>query len=329
MGFAPRLERHSILHSRSIEETSAFLCSKDFAFSVRDRGPTLFEARINGVYLPGAYLGFIQYDWAVETCFGPGRTDYWVQFPFRGRIQATIARERFDCDHSQAVIVSPGRDTSICSEGEGARLNLSLTNCTLTRQLSALLNDSIDQPLIFAPALSLAEGHGRTLARYVRLLISEFERADSMLATPLAMAQVEEFLTTGLLLSHPHTYSNALRRLDRPMATRSMRRAIDYMEANAHLPITLADLVAVSGVAGRTLLKHFREYRGISPMRYMAKLRFQKARETLRGAGAETSVAAIAEACGFSHLSRFSVEYRKRFGESPSDTLRRSPFHSE
>lgn len=31
---------------------------------------------------------------------------------------------------------------------------------------------------------------------------------------------------------------------------------------------------------------------------------------------------AIAMGWGFTHMGRFAVEYRKRFGESPSETLR-------
>jgi hypothetical protein len=35
-------------------------------------------------------------------------------------------------------------------------------------------------------------------------------------------------------------------------------------------------------------------------------------------------VTAIAMACGFTHMSRFALEYRQHFGERPSDTLRRA-----
>ncbi|HEX2216571.1 MAG TPA: helix-turn-helix domain-containing protein, partial [Xanthobacteraceae bacterium] len=83
------------------------------------------------------------------------------------------------------------------------------------------------------------------------------------------------------------------------------------------------DLVRASGVPGRTLFQHFRDSRGSSPIRYLREARFQKVRETLVNADPAEKVTAIATRWGFSHLGRFSVEYRRRFGESPSDTLRR------
>jgi transcriptional regulator GlxA family with amidase domain len=51
--------------------------------------------------------------------------------------------------------------------------------------------------------------------------------------------------------------------------------------------------------------------------------RFERVRDTLRGAAPEASVMDIAASLGFNHLGRLSVKYRRRFGERPSETLRR------
>jgi transcriptional regulator GlxA family with amidase domain len=58
-------------------------------------------------------------------------------------------------------------------------------------------------------------------------------------------------------------------------------------------------------------------------MRYVRNARFERVRESLLRAEAEESVTEIAVGWGFTHMGRFSVEYRKRFGESPSETLRK------
>jgi transcriptional regulator GlxA family with amidase domain len=63
-------------------------------------------------------------------------------------------------------------------------------------------------------------------------------------------------------------------------------------------------------------------------MRYLRNARLDKVRETLRRTEHETSVTEIAMQWGFTHMGRFSVEYRRRFGECPSQTLSRSVTHS-
>jgi transcriptional regulator GlxA family with amidase domain len=138
------------------------------------------------------------------------------------------------------------------------------------------------------------------------------------------MIMLQQFIFTALLVSHPHNYSAALQRLERPIAPRDVKRAIDYIHAHVDAPITLADIVQASGVPGRTLFKHFNDCRGQSPMRYLRNVRLDNARETLRRADSGARVTEIATQWGFTHMGRFSVEYRLRFGESPSETLSRS-----
>src|SRR5437868_2811039 len=180
------------------------------------------------------------------------------------------------------------------------------------------------EPLKFVPTMNLADGYGRRLAQILSAAVIEFERTNLVRWSPTAMIEFAEFVVTNLLLFHPHNYSDALRRSDRMITPRDINRAVDYLEAHVDAPVTVADLVAASQVSGRTLFQHFRDFKGMSPMRYLRNARFAKVRDALLRAEAEESVTAIASACGFTHLSRFAVEYRRRFGERPSDTLRRN-----
>jgi AraC-like DNA-binding protein len=141
--------------------------------------------------------------------------------------------------------------------------------------------------------------------------------------SPATIVQFAEFVVMGLLLYHPHNHSDALRRSAQAIVPRDIKRAVDYLEAHPDSPLAVADLVAASQVAGRTLFQHFRDFKGTSPMRYLGNARFAKVREALLRAGPEDSVTAIATACGFRHMGRFAAKYRRRFGERPSDALRR------
>lgn len=59
---------------------------------------------------------------------------------------------------------------------------------------------------------------------------------------------------------------------------------------------------------------------------YLWLRRMNMARRALARADiAQSTVTAIATEHGFDELGRFSVQYRKLFGEPPSQTLRRTP----
>lgn len=103
---------------------------------------------------------------------------------------------------------------------------------------------------------------------------------------------------------------------------RIAQRAQTFIEENLHGAIRLEDICAVAGVGVRTLQRCFVSHFGISPTGYIKARRLNAARRDLVAADPSSlSVTKIALRNGFSHLGRFSVDYRAHFGESPSETL--------
>jgi transcriptional regulator GlxA family with amidase domain len=93
------------------------------------------------------------------------------------------------------------------------------------------------------------------------------------------------------------------------------------MAAHAAEPITLTEIVAAAGVPERSLRAAFVACRGMPPMEFLRQRRFELAHRYLAEPSASTSVAGVVTALGFGHPGRFSVEYKRRFGASPSETL--------
>jgi transcriptional regulator GlxA family with amidase domain len=58
-------------------------------------------------------------------------------------------------------------------------------------------------------------------------------------------------------------------------------------------------------------------------MKLLKATRLNEVNKALTAADPGDCVTRIATDCGFSQLGRFAVEYRQRFGESPSETLKR------
>ncbi len=105
---------------------------------------------------------------------------------------------------------------------------------------------------------------------------------------------------------------------------RYLRRATDYIDSHLSQPISMADLVIITGVNARTFANGFRKYYGISPLAYLKLKRLEATRKELENGDPKiTSVADTAFKWGFTHLSRFAQDYRNYFGELPSETLRK------
>jgi transcriptional regulator GlxA family with amidase domain len=111
-----------------------------------------------------------------------------------------------------------------------------------------------------------------------------------------------------------------------PLTTWQVRRAEAYIEAHWNEPITIASLACATAASARSIFYHFKNSRGQSPMSFVKQVRLEHAREMLETSGISRSVTAIAVDCGFGNLGHFAGDYFKRFGERPSETLKRSKY---
>ena len=318
------LSHRRVYGSRNPEETRAFMAAKEFSLELAPREAKAFDFVANVGYLPGSYIGYIQYG-AAATIHVPdirARDDYWVHLPVRGGCEITNRAGTLVCTRGRAVISSPvGHVTR--SEAGSSRLTFSVTRATMINHLAAMLGDTPNVQLEFLPAIDLASDAGRRLMNYIQFVLRDLDAPDEPAHNPLILTMHEQLVLTGLLLSQPHNYTGRLQRLASHIDPRNVARAVDFIEAHLSDAITLFDIASAAGVAGRTLLEHFKASRGVSPMRYLRDARFARAREALLRREKAENVTQIAMACGFSHLGRFAVEYRERFGETPSETSRR------
>ena len=104
---------------------------------------------------------------------------------------------------------------------------------------------------------------------------------------------------------------------------RGVRRALDAMHAAVARDIGISELAAAAGLSGRALQRQFRTFLGKTPHEALSDIRFECARRQLLQGAPGMKVMDVALRCGFPHFGRFSIEYRRRYGETPSRTLKR------
>jgi transcriptional regulator GlxA family with amidase domain len=117
---------------------------------------------------------------------------------------------------------------------------------------------------------------------------------------------------------------------DRPAVARSpavpatLRRAEAFMQANLARDLDLDTIAAAAGASPRTLHRAFRRFRDATPMATLKALRLDAVRAALRHGDGSQTVTALAGSHGLTHPGKFARDYKRRFGESPSATRRRT-----
>lgn len=103
---------------------------------------------------------------------------------------------------------------------------------------------------------------------------------------------------------------------------RVVERACEVMLAQRERSTSILELCCRIGASPRKLEYCFRDVLGITPAKYLRALRLHGARRELKRGGG--GVHDIAARWGFWHCGEFSADYRRQFGELPSQTLRRA-----
>ena len=156
------------------------------------------------------------------------------------------------------------------------------------------------------------------LRRLCRSLI-QIKTADNSLAI---IRDLEFHLIHRILLAIADSRpSNRLRLTNRKKIV--LQRAQDYIDAHSYEPVTVLELAQASGSSVRTLEYVFCEYFGVTPKAYLKSRRLVAVRnELLRSLHSKPSINKIASRWGFWHMSQFATDYRRYFGELPSETVR-------
>lgn len=101
---------------------------------------------------------------------------------------------------------------------------------------------------------------------------------------------------------------------------RLMRASRDWLAANAHRRITLAEAAARAGFSPFHFHRLFQRAFGETPQEFVTRLRMDRAKRSLR-----TSVDSVSEICfevGYESIGTFSSLFRREVGVPPSQFRR-------
>ncbi len=105
-----------------------------------------------------------------------------------------------------------------------------------------------------------------------------------------------------------------------PSRARARRRALGYLRAHRRERVTVQELCEVAACSVSTLERAFLDEFGVTPKRYIQRERLSGVRRAMLEDPPERTITDIASDWNFSHMSKFAADYRRAFGELPSET---------
>ncbi|MFG2825822.1 AraC family transcriptional regulator [Kitasatospora sp. NPDC048365] len=143
-------------------------------------------------------------------------------------------------------------------------------------------------------------------------------------SSDLGIRHFERLLVDTLLDVQPHSWSGSADR-GTPLLPSALRRATEFCAEHAGDAVSVSDIAQAARVGVRTLREAFRTHLDTTPLAYLRRVRLDRAHQDLKAiadGSASGTVTEVACRWGFTHLGRFSADYRGAYGRSPSDTVR-------
>ncbi|GAA2345995.1 AraC family transcriptional regulator [Streptomyces violaceusniger] len=285
------------------------------------RNDTLDGALLSAVSLKHLTLGFVRF--GTETRLDPGALGaYHVNVALSGTVESHCGKQAVITRPGQAAVFTPREHTLLPRwTADAGQLCIKINRRSLESELEAMIGRPVASWVRFSLGLDLCASAGRSWLAAVQLLLTGLDTEHSLVRDSASYReQLELLVIDSLLRAQWHDHSDELHEERPPVRPRTVKRVVDALERAPEEPWSLPQMAQVAAVSTRRLQQGFREHLGMSPSVYLRTLRLDRVHRDLL-AGAD-SVTDVAYRWGFTHLGRFAVAYRERFGQAPSETLR-------
>jgi AraC-like DNA-binding protein len=283
------------------------------------------NAQMDHVQIGRLSINRLRYETGIDVRSEPMDSFMMLMMPIAGSAEIRYGSEAVRATAVNPALVSASQPLWMQWSPDCDQLIVRFDRAMVEQACAACLGYELSEPLQFELGMAMDTGGATCWHSVVTFLASNEAFMRGAVDFPLVAAQAEQLLLSALLHSHAHNYSEQMRRPVRALAPFFVRRAEEYMSANADHALTVQDVAAHVGVSVRSLHAGFQRYRGTTPMALLRDIRLERVRAELiaaRNSGSRTTVADIALQWGFLHLGHFSRAYSEKFGEQPSQVLR-------
>jgi len=184
--------------------------------------------------------------------------------------------------------------------------------CLAERQIRSIENNVLDY--FYSPAIKLV-----CVKKYAKKLDLDIDIVLYKLKREEVHKTDETVLSNESIIIH-QTVSNPQQDLNSSNQSSHMliELPVEYIEKNLSNKISMSDLTKHTGYSERSLQLIYQKYLKQTPFEYIENQRLLKARKLIEQHKQSKKITEVAQEVGLLHLGRFSVNFKKRFGISPS-----------
>ena len=235
----------------------------------------------------------------------------------------SIHWRNYDISGDKLLIFPPGGELYSVNQPDFNVFALSLSEETLNRACHSFELPDFRKLVDGIEVLNCHPNSMLLLREWLQKTSFELSSCPPAADSNLRLQQLEEDLARRLIATIAESKGSmlklALRRRDI-----ALNSAVDFIVESDSPVTSVQELCSIAHVSERTLEYAFRERFGQTPKTFTLTNRLNNVRKMLTRANPDVDkIYEIAGQHGFFHMGQFSSDYKRLFGEQPSETLNR------
>jgi len=310
------LRRHVVLHTKNLAESQSLTSHIWSKHTSRVIGGGAFDSAISRLPLGRSWLCHVDCRSPMHVSAEGSRTKIIVYLPLAGSMKIRVAGNILSAVPGGPALI-PAATPSEFRATPIRCILIEIPAAKLQSELSGLgWTGGCIPPMAWKPG----GPDSGDITDTMRFVLDHLSDGHSGERSPVFQRRLESLLVTCL------AEAVATRQGQRQPAQQKIGRVtLDEMKkkiaACLHSSCGNAELAACAGLTTRALQQQFLKHFHTPPTAFVQEQRLLAARKALRDPGNKKSVTRLASDLEFHHLGRFSTAYRRKFGESPSETL--------
>jgi AraC family transcriptional regulator len=219
-------------------------------------------------------------------------------------------RERRTVRPGGVNVLPGGMDHGVRLEGSLESLHVYLRD-TVLREVGAELLGGDPARIEVVPRLGYQDPLIEQLALGIREALTAPDPASTVYADQLARG-----LGARLLRAHSNRSPQQAEPPRGGLTRTQLARAIEFMDANLGERLALGEVAGAVGLSPAHFIRQFKARTGVTPHKYLVRLRLERAKRLLRET--DSSIAQIAFECGFSHQEHMTRFFGQLAGTTPA-----------
>lgn len=318
------LKGHCVVDTRMLDEARDVI-GRIFCphfLTLRSRDHAGFHAVHNAVQGPDYSVNFVAYGAEVEIDPGELSEFFLLQIPLRGEAEVRCGtRLAYASASSRATLLSPTLPTRMIWKA-GCEKVIILLRRKMVETFYEATTHRPRQAIEFEPSIDMRSAVGQGIVGHARMMLFAAQQGAGL--PDAYRVLLRDGLASLMLSGIANNLSNMLVNGCEEQGPLPVRRAREFIYAHAAGIISMGDIAAAAGIPLRTLQDAYRKTTGLTLTAAVQAVRLERLREALTVPAPALTVADAVLASGFGHLGRAAAAYRVHYGESPSDTLRRT-----